>query len=109
MGPSDLPLLRSLPATGSLTLNGAPLDALAGADVRSAIGLLAQDAHIFDPTIAENLGLARPAAQQDELWQALRSAGLAEWVADLAGCLEGSKAPGAGPDPAGGAVAGDPR
>jgi thiol reductant ABC exporter CydC subunit len=76
-------LLRFLPYSGSLTLNGLPLDALLGDDVRSAIGVLAQDAHLFDTTIEENLRLARPEAAEDELWQALRRAGVAGWVADL--------------------------
>jgi len=76
-------LLRFLPYSGSLTLNGAPLDALLGDDVRSAIGVLAQDAHVFDTTIEENLRLAQPTADQHELWQALGSAGLACWVGGL--------------------------
>src|SRR5258708_8775208 len=51
-----------------------PVDArnVAGDEVRRIVGLCAQDAHIFDSTIRENLRLARPACDDDELRDALR-------------------------------------
>jgi ATP-binding cassette subfamily C protein CydCD len=76
-------LLRFLPYQGDLTLEGVPYRCLAGDDVRSAVGLLAQDAHLFDTTIEENLRLARHDATAEALTQALRAAGLATWVAQL--------------------------
>ena len=48
-------LLRFLPYEGSVSLEGVELDHLAGDDVRSVVGLVAQDAHLFDTTIGENL------------------------------------------------------
>ena len=53
---------------------------LAGDDVRTVVGLLAQDAHIFDSTIWENVRLARPQATPAEVREALRRAGLLDWV-----------------------------
>lgn len=44
------------------------------------IGMCAQDAHIFDSTLAENLRLARPDAGDGELREALRRARLLAWA-----------------------------
>ncbi|MGI5324646.1 thiol reductant ABC exporter subunit CydC [Actinomadura nitritigenes] len=77
-------LLRFLePASGSVTLNGTDLRALTGDDVRTAIGLCAQDAHLFDSTIGENVRLARPAATDAEIRDALRRARLLDWTESL--------------------------
>jgi ABC-type multidrug transport system fused ATPase/permease subunit len=53
---------------------------LPGDDVRTVVGLLAQDAHIFDSTIWENVRLARPQASREDVRDALRRAGLLDWV-----------------------------
>ena len=62
-----------------------PVDArnVAGDEVRRIVGLCAQDAHIFDSTIRENLRLARPDCDDDELRDALRRVRLLEWVERL--------------------------
>ncbi|HEU5029398.1 MAG TPA: thiol reductant ABC exporter subunit CydC [Spirillospora sp.] len=74
-------LLRFLePASGTASLNGTDLRALTGDDVRTVIGLCAQDAHLFDSTIGENVRLARPAATDAEIRDALRRARLLDWV-----------------------------
>lgn len=74
-------LLRFLePAGGRATLNGVDLRALTGDDVRQVIGLCAQDAHLFDSTIGENVRLARPAATDAEIRDALHRARLLDWV-----------------------------
>ncbi|MDL4816745.1 thiol reductant ABC exporter subunit CydC [Actinomadura opuntiae] len=74
-------LLRFLePASGSASLNGVDLRALTGDDVRTVIGLCAQDAHLFDSTIEENVRLARPTATDEEIRDALRRARLLDWV-----------------------------
>jgi ABC-type transport system involved in cytochrome bd biosynthesis fused ATPase/permease subunit len=52
-------------------------------DVRRTFALAGQDAHVFASSIRENLRLARPAATDDELVDALRRARLDEWVAGL--------------------------
>jgi thiol reductant ABC exporter CydC subunit len=81
-------LLRLLdPAGGAVELVGAggsvSLADLAGDDVRRVVGLCAQDVHVFDTTIAENLRLARPGAPDDQLRDALRAARLDGWVDTL--------------------------
>ncbi|MEO3822886.1 thiol reductant ABC exporter subunit CydC [Actinomadura sp. B10D3] len=77
-------LLRFLePAGGRASLNGVDLRALAGDDVRRVIGLCAQDAHLFDSTIGENIRLARPAATDGEIRDVLRRARILDWVESL--------------------------
>ena len=81
-------LLRFLePSSGSVELVGeaGAVDTrqLAGDDVRRLVGLCAQDAHLFDSTIAENIRLAKPGATDDELRGALARARLLGWVDGL--------------------------
>nr|BFD92484.1 thiol reductant ABC exporter subunit CydD [Kitasatospora sp. Xyl93] len=82
-------LLRFLePGAGTVTFaDGRPqaVDsrALTGESVRRVIGLCAQDAHVFDSSLRENLRLARPGAGEDELRAALAAARLLEWTEGL--------------------------
>jgi ATP-binding cassette, subfamily C, bacterial CydCD len=77
-------LLRFLdPAAGAYTIGGTQAAALDGDEVRRLVGLCAQDAHVFDSTLRENLRLARPGASDAELFAVLRAARLAQWVAGL--------------------------
>jgi ATP-binding cassette subfamily C protein CydCD len=71
-----------------ITLGGTPTTALRAEDVRRIIGLCAQDAHVFDSTLRENLRLARPAATPSELEDALARARLADWVRTLPAGLD---------------------
>jgi ATP-binding cassette subfamily C protein CydCD len=74
-------LLRFLDAdAGSYTLGGVDAYALAGDDVRRLVGLCAQDAHLFDSSVRENLLLAKKDATEDELRDALRRARLLDWA-----------------------------
>lgn len=77
-------LLRFLDASsGTYRLGGVEAAALESDAVRRSVGLCAQDAHVFDSTIRENLRLARPGATDPELRDALSPARLLEWVAAL--------------------------
>ncbi|WP_330282848.1 thiol reductant ABC exporter subunit CydD [Streptomyces sp. NBC_00588] len=74
-------LLRFLDAeAGSYTLAGVDARALDGDDVRRLVGLCAQDAHLFDSSVRENLLLARKDATEDQLRDVLRRARLLEWA-----------------------------
>jgi thiol reductant ABC exporter CydC subunit len=57
-------------------------------DVRAAVLLSAQDPHVFDTTIRENLTFARPGATDPELAAALAKARLRDWVASLPAGLD---------------------
>jgi ABC-type transport system involved in cytochrome bd biosynthesis fused ATPase/permease subunit len=50
--------------------------------------LVAQDAHVFDGTVRENLRLADPAASEPELWAALTAAALDDTVAAFQAVLD---------------------
>ncbi|MFJ7267181.1 thiol reductant ABC exporter subunit CydD [Streptomyces sp. NPDC099050] len=68
---------------GSYTLGGTDARALDGDDVRRVVGLCAQDAHIFDSSVRENLRLAVPGASEARLREALAAARLLEWADGL--------------------------
>lgn len=76
-------LLRFLDARGSLHLGDTALTDLDGDTVRRHIGICAQDVHLFDSTIADNLRIARPDADDDTLHAALTAARLDRFVAAL--------------------------
>jgi thiol reductant ABC exporter CydC subunit len=77
-------LLRFLdPEDGSVRLAGRELREYRQEDVRAALALAGQEAHVFDSTIRANLLLARPDATEADLDLALRRAHLDEWVASL--------------------------
>ena len=71
------------PRAGVVRLGGADVRELAAADTRSVIGYLAQDEIVFDTTIRENLRIADPAATGADMLTALRTAGLADFMASL--------------------------
>jgi thiol reductant ABC exporter CydC subunit len=77
-------LLRFLPyENGSVTLDGVELTDLDGDEYRRVVGLVAQDAHMFDSTLEENLRLARREATTDQLRAVLAEARLLDWTEEL--------------------------
>jgi ATP-binding cassette subfamily C protein CydCD len=77
-------LLRFLDAeAGSYTLGGVDAYALDGDDVRRLVGLCAQDAHLFDSSVRENLLLAKKDATEEDLRAALVRARLLDWADGL--------------------------
>ncbi|MFB8438179.1 thiol reductant ABC exporter subunit CydD [Streptomyces niveus] len=82
-------LLRFLDAReGGVRLGGTDAAALDGDTVRRFVGLCAQDAHLFDSSVRENLALARRDATDDDLRDALRRARLLDWVDALPAGLD---------------------
>lgn len=73
-----------LPSAGAVEVDGEALAPGSGAAdqerVRAASALVAQSTWLFSGTIASNLRLAAPGAGDDELWEALTTANLAEEV-----------------------------
>ncbi|MFJ2925052.1 thiol reductant ABC exporter subunit CydD [Streptomyces massasporeus] len=77
-------LLRFLDAQeGSYTLAGVDAYGLRSDDVRGLVGLCAQDAHLFDSSLRENLLLARKDAGEEHLRAALGRARLLDWADSL--------------------------
>ncbi|MCX5430366.1 thiol reductant ABC exporter subunit CydD [Streptomyces sp. NBC_00257] len=74
-------LVRFLDArAGTYRVGGVDAGALEGDTVRRFVGLCAQDAHVFDSSIRENLRLARTGATDEELRDALGRARLLDWA-----------------------------
>ncbi|MGW2086969.1 thiol reductant ABC exporter subunit CydD [Streptomyces sp. NPDC001880] len=77
-------LVRFLDAReGTYRIGGVEAGALEGDTVRRYVGLCAQDAHVFDSSIRENLRLARTDATDEELRAALGRARLLDWAEAL--------------------------
>jgi len=83
-------LLRFLPYDegGSVTLDGVELATIDGDATRRVVGLVAQDAHVFDSTLEENLRLAKREASAEELDDALGAARLLDWIRELPAGLQ---------------------
>jgi ATP-binding cassette subfamily C protein CydCD len=74
-------LLRFLdPEAGSCTLAGVDTRELDGDQVRRMVGFCAQDAHLFDSSVRENLLIARKDATEAELRAVLDRVRLLEWA-----------------------------
>lgn len=69
--------------SGAVRLSGVDVRDLTTASLRETVGLVTQDGHLFHEPISSNLRLAAPDATDDQLWEALRRARLAEVVAEM--------------------------
>ncbi|WP_040800076.1 ABC transporter ATP-binding protein [Nocardia higoensis] len=74
--------------SGAVRLNGVDVRSISARSLRAAVGLVTQDGHLFHDTIRANLLLARPEADESELWDALRRARLADLVESLSDGLD---------------------
>jgi thiol reductant ABC exporter CydC subunit len=75
-------------SAGKATFNGVDLSCLRGDDVRSVVGGLVQDAHIFDSTIRANLLIGAPGATDAELAEAAGRVRLLDWIMSLPAGLD---------------------
>ena len=62
------------PTDGAVRLGGVDLREISRTDLRSAIGVVSQDAHLFHDTIGANLIYAQPEATTDDVMQACEGA-----------------------------------
>lgn len=69
--------------SGAVRLSGIDVRDLTADAIRETVGMVTQDGHLFHESIRANLLLAQPRATDDELWDALRRARLAEVIAAL--------------------------
>jgi ABC-type multidrug transport system fused ATPase/permease subunit len=69
--------------SGAVRLNGVDVRDISFASLKETVGMVTQDGHLFHESIGSNLRLAAPDATDDELWQALDRARLADVVADM--------------------------
>ncbi len=68
---------------GAVRLSGVDVRELTAASIRDTLGMVTQDGHLFHESIRANLLLARPGADESDLWDALRRARLADLVTSL--------------------------
>ncbi len=68
---------------GSITLSGVPTEQLSGDDQRTVVGLVGQDAYLFDTTVAANLRVGKKDATDEQLRSLLDRVGLTRWLGDL--------------------------
>ena len=71
------------PTGGCIRLAGRDIRGFNEAELRQTISVVSQQPHMFNGTLKENLQIADPAADDDELFAALESAGLKEFVKSL--------------------------
>jgi ABC-type multidrug transport system fused ATPase/permease subunit len=69
--------------SGAVRLNGVDVRDLTFDSLKTTVGMVTQDGHLFHESIGSNLRLAAPEASDDELWAALTRARLADVVADM--------------------------
>ncbi len=74
--------------SGAVRLSGVDVRDLSFDSLRSTVGVVTQDGHLFHDTIRANLQYAAPDASDDELWDAVRRARLLELVTSLPDQLE---------------------
>nr|WP_202627451.1 ABC transporter ATP-binding protein [Cellulomonas sp. APG4] len=70
------------PTGGTVAVGDVPLVDLPLEDLRGHVALVTQEHHVFVGTLEQNLRLAKPGADDDELRRALRAVD-AEWVEEL--------------------------
>lgn len=80
-----LKLLRTLlePTEGKITFDGIDLRDIDAVSLRQRIGVVAQDPAIFSGTVTYNVALNRPGIGLDQVIEAVRLAGLEDFVNDL--------------------------
>jgi thiol reductant ABC exporter CydC subunit len=70
-------------SSGQATLGGIDVKDLTRADIAQLAAWLPDETHVFTASVADNLRIARPAATDEDCADAVRSAGLADWLASL--------------------------
>ena len=71
------------PTTGAVRINGVPLTRATDESLRSVVGMVTQEAHLFHDTIRSNLLYARPEATEVEIWTVLERARIDDLVRSL--------------------------
>ena len=76
------------PTAGSISIGGRGIRSLPLASLRRMMSLVPQHSYLFSGTLAQNLRMGGPAADEAQLWEALETAQAADFVRDLPGGLD---------------------
>jgi ATP-binding cassette subfamily C protein len=68
---------------GTVRIGGVDVRDLSAESMRATLGMVTQDGHLFHDSVRANLLLARPDADEEELWDVLRRARLDDLVNSL--------------------------
>ncbi|MFI9168994.1 ABC transporter ATP-binding protein [Streptomyces lincolnensis] len=68
---------------GAVRVGGVDVRDLSAGSLHGTLGMVTQDGHLFHDTVRANLLLARPAATEEEVWDALRRSRLDDLVRSL--------------------------
>lgn len=79
---SLVPRLRD-PDAGTVRIDGVDVREVSPASLAAVVGVVSQETYLVHGSIRENLTLARPGAGDAELWEALRTAQIAQLVEGL--------------------------
>jgi len=71
------------PTKGEILIGNINLKDLNRRSIRDTIGVVTQDSHLFHDTIKNNLLYAKSDANEDEIWKALESAQIKDFIAEL--------------------------
>lgn len=80
-----LALVRLLDYEGSYKIRGVEARESSEASIRSVVGLIEQQPHLFDADLRQNLKFAHDTASDEELLAVLARVGLAEWALERGG------------------------
>jgi ATP-binding cassette subfamily C protein len=75
------------PQAGAVRIGARDLAGLDEAEARSLVSILTQETHVFSGSLADDLRLAAPEADDEQLMDALRTVGADGWVEPLPGGL----------------------
>ena len=76
------------PSQGEIRIGQIDIKDVVRADLRDTIGVVTQDSHLFHDSIKTNLKYAKEDATDDEIWRALESAQIGDFVKSLPDKLE---------------------
>ena len=71
------------PTAGSVRIGGVDLREVSFDSLRDTVGVVTQEAHMFNDTVRANLRYARPEASETQIWHALEGARIADLVRRL--------------------------
>jgi len=70
-------------ASGRIAIDGQDIHDVTLESLRAAIGVVTQEAVLFDESVTDNIALGRPGASQDEIERAARDAAAHDFITEL--------------------------
>ncbi|WP_017559529.1 ABC transporter ATP-binding protein [Nocardiopsis baichengensis] len=74
---------RLAPTGGRVLLGGVPVERVPRADLRRHVAMVSQESHMFSGTLAENVRIAAPGADDERVLRALERVGARAWAQAL--------------------------